>query len=375
MDEQHIKALVEKYLQGTCTEAERHAVEAWYKSLDDFDQEPGPVADETSLQQELWDRIAAKRPVKARQFRLHPWKAAATVLLLVLSGSLAYHYLAKHHQPQPVLADMAPVQLISGQEAVLVLSDGKKIQLDKLAIGATIAEGSILIRKVNQHRLTYHVTGNKDLSTYHTLSVPKGEQYELLLPDGSQVWLNAASALRFQASLYAKSRDMELMGEGYFEVAQRPEQPFIVQAAGQTVQVLGTHFNIRAYKDEKHPLTTLLQGSVKISSRHDAGGILRPGEQAEINDKGMIRISATDAGQAIAWKNGDFDFYDKNLQDVMREISRWYNVKVEYQGKTPVVRFSGSISRKKSLAEVLRLLSLTHPVKFRQDSGRVLVMP
>jgi ferric-dicitrate binding protein FerR (iron transport regulator) len=375
MDEQHIKALVEKYLQGTCTEAERRAVEAWYDSLDDFDREAGPIAEEAALEQELWSRIATNRPVAAKRVRLHPWKAAAAVLLLVLGGTVAYFYTGRHVPPQPALAALPPVQVIDGQQAVLALGDGRKVQLDELADGAAIQEGNTVIRKVNPHQLEYRVTGKNGKIAYHTLSVPRGEQYELLLPDGSRVWLNAASAIRFRSSFQGKARDMELTGEAYFEVVQLPQQPFIVQAAGQTVQVLGTHFNIKAYKEEEHPVTTLLEGSVKISSRQDPGGILQPGEQAEMNSRGEIKIAATDPQQAIAWKNGDFDFYNKSLQDVMLDISRWYNITVEYQGNVPTVRFSGSISREKRLAEVLRLISLTQPVKFRQDSGRVLVMP
>lgn len=375
MDEQHIKALVEKYLQGTCTEAERRAVEAWYGSLDDFDREAGPLAEEAALQQELWSRITTSRPVAAKRVRLHPWKAAAAVLLLVLGGTLAYFYAGKHKPLQPALAELPPVQLIDGQQPVLALGDGRKVRLNDLTDGATIQEGNTVIRKVSPHKLEYRVTGKKGKIAYNTLSVPKGGQYELLLPDGSRVWLNAASAIRFRSSFQGKTRDMELTGEGYFEVAQLPQQPFIVQAAGQTVQVLGTHFNIKAYKDGEHAVTTLLEGSVKISSRQDPGGILQPGEQAEMNNRGEIKIAATDPQQAIAWKNGDFDFYNKSLPDMMLDISRWYNITVEYQGKIPAVRFSGSISREKRLAEVLRLISLTQPIKFRQDSGRVLVMP
>lgn len=263
--------------------------------------------------------------------------------------------------------------LPGGNHAILTLGDGSRIVLDSAKDG-NIKGGSIKIKKQGA-LLVYDAstTAIKNLPVvYNTLTTPRGGQYQLVLPDGSKVWLNASSTLQFPTAFVGKERDVELSGEAYFEVAKNKEKPFHVNLKGMQVEVLGTHFNVNAYADENYVKTSLLEGSVRIKEGHQSG-LLKPGQQAVIkNDNKSIEIRKADMEEVVAWKNGLFQFNGANIGTIMREIGRWYDVNIEYEGKIPVRSFEGKISRDAPLSDVLKILELSN-VKFDIQGKKIIV--
>ena len=267
--------------------------------------------------------------------------------------------------------DVAPVK----NTAVLTLSNGTSIVLDSSENGVLTTQGNTKISKLNGSLSSQKTSKTNTSETlYNTISTPNGGEYQLLLADGSKVWLNAASSLRFPANFVGKERKVELMGEAYFEVAKDPSMPFKVKLNGMEVEVLGTHFNINSYADEAAIRTTLLEGSIKIN-RPTASNLLKPGQQAMLDKNGKISVvNDADLDEAIAWKEGKFQFDRADIHNVMRQLARWYNIDVGYKG-TVASHFGGTISRDVNLSKVLGMLHLTGEVKFQVQGKRVTVMP
>ncbi len=199
------------------------------------------------------------------------------------------------------------------------------------------------------------VAGDQQGVVYNTLSAPTGGQFQLVLPDGSKVWLNSSSSIRFPTEFSGEERKVELTGEAYFEVAKNPTLPFRVSVSGMYVEVLGTHFNIMAYGDESSIKTTLLEGSVRVTKGSSAK-VLTPGQQSKMNLKGDINVVDADLEQVIAWKNGYFQFSSDDIETIMRQVARWYDIKVVYKDKIPGGGFSGIVSRKNNISRVLKIL-------------------
>jgi transmembrane sensor len=267
-----------------------------------------------------------------------------------------------------------------GNKATLTLADGRQIILDQTQNGRLANEKNILISKSGNGKLVFQSIGQildpADSMSRNVVSTPNGGQYEVNLSDGTKVWLNARSSLKFPAAFKGKTRKVELSGEAYFEVAKNPEQPFIVSSDHMNVKVLGTHFNVKAYDDDQQSRTTLLEGSVSLSSGHGQA-LLKPGQQGLLNQRtGKLAVSAApDGGEgSVAWKNGDFMFVNEDIYTVMRQISRWYDVDIEYKGDFKDLQFRGVISRFKNITEVLKLLQLTDAVHFKVVGRRVIVM-
>jgi ferric-dicitrate binding protein FerR (iron transport regulator) len=210
------------------------------------------------------------------------------------------------------------------------------------------------------------------LISYNTLSTPRGGQYQLVLPDGSKVWLNASSSIHFPTAFAGHERNVELTGEAYFEIAKNKQKPFHVNVNGMQVEVLGTHFNVNAYGDEGAIKTSLLEGSVKIK-KGNISGLLKPGQQGVLKKNSTdLEIKNADMNEAIAWKNGLFEFDGADIKSIMREIGRWYDVDVVYAGKVPDRRFEGKISRDAQLSDVLKILALSN-VKFSVEGKKIIV--
>ena len=219
--------------------------------------------------------------------------------------------------------------------------------------------------------LTYKADDDSKVS-YNTITIPNGGQYQLILADGTKVWLNAASSLKFPTAFPGKQRTVELTGEAYFEVAKNKNQPFNVKTPTQTVQVLGTHFNINAYSNEPFVKTTLLEGSVNVSS---AGGslLLKPGQQALLNNSGLATLKDdVDTDEAIAWRNGLFQFNDVDIKTIMRQVARWYDVDVEFKGQVPAYTFHGKISRNLNASTVLKIFELSG-INFTIEGRKIIV--
>ena len=245
-------------------------------------------------------------------------------------------------------------------KAILTLADGSTIILQSAINGIVAQQGNTKISKSADGQLVYKSLNEKPTEVLiNSIATPKGGQYQLVLSDGSIVWLNAASSLRFPAAFAGSERKVELSGEAYFEVAKNASMPFKVEVAGKgEVEVLGTHFNVNAYSDEATVNTTLVEGRVKVKALANRDSrIIAPGEQAQLEGNGRISINKdADTEQAMAWKNGTFNFSHAELGVVMRQLSRWYDVDIKFEGPVSQRQFSGEIQRDLKLSQVLKLL-------------------
>ena len=302
--------------------------------------------------------------------------AAAATVILFISG-ISYWVLSKEKKEKVTVSAVSSKNpraiLPGGNHAKLIMADGRTIELDSLQNGK-IQQGNATISKQNG-LLVYNGSIPSKAGTpvtYNTLTTPRGGQYQVVLPDGSKVWLNASSSLRFPTAFAGKQRDVDLTGEAYFEVAKNKEKPFHVNVKDMQVEVLGTHFNVNAYSDENSIKTSLLEGRVRIKNGSKSG-LLMPGQQGVIKkNHENIEIKNADMDEVIAWKNGLFQFDGANITAIMREIGRWYDVDIEYADKIPVRSFEGKISRDVPLSDVLKILELSN-VKFNIVGKKIIV--
>lgn len=395
--------LIEKFRNGGASREEMREIDAWYEAFDREDPKDytyGMAAGEKAQERDkLLHRINRQiyretAPQQAREIsqvgkaRKRHWIYTAVSALVFVSafafGILAYlHRQPSHSGPPVVTVDAEP----GGNRAVLTLGNGEKVSLTDAPDGQLAREQGIRITKKSDGQLVYEPipgqeadSDHKQAVVYNSVETPLGGQYQLTLPDGSRVWLNAASSLRYPASFTGLSqRHVELSGEAYFEIAEDRNKAFLVTSGMQTVSVLGTHFNVNAYQDEDLIKTTLLEGRIKLSMDGSASEVtLDPGQEAIQQGPGFI-VREADMQSAVAWKNGLFVFNSTDLQTLMRQLGRWYDVEVVYQGETDYKRFFGSIERSYALSEVLEVLKLGN-VNFRleQPEGarkRLVVLP
>ena len=304
-------------------------------------------------------------PSRVRRLVRRVMAAAAIVLLLVGLSRLWRTYRSEPPAQAPVVV-VAP----GGNRAVLTLAGGQKILLDSAATGILAVQGNAHVNKLGDGKLAYETGGAPTAPLYNTLTTPRGGQYQLTLPDGTKVWLNAASSLTYPTVFTGDNRAVEMTGEAYFEVAHDKKHPFTVKAGGQTIEDIGTQFNVNAYTDEPAQVTTLLEGAVKVG-----GHLLRPGEKATVTGGGVIDVTKGDPEGAVAWKNGLFDFTDAGLQTVMRQLSRWYNVDVTYEGNIPSRQFTGMIGRSLTLNQVLKGLAKERVHYQIEEGNRLIITP
>ncbi|NII85771.1 MULTISPECIES: FecR family protein [unclassified Pedobacter] len=297
--------------------------------------------------------------------------AAAAVVFIVFSFTA---YLSLQKKKEHVFAtDVAPGK----NKAILTLADGKKISLSDAMKGDVVKEAGFSITKTADGQLVYNVAGSENVNDtrLNTISTPNGGEWQIQLPDGSTVWLNAASSIQYSLNIgTAKQRVVKLDGEAYFEVAKNATHPFIVETDKQSVEVLGTHFNINSYKDEKVTKTTLLEGSVRVS--HNATNeheVLKPGEQSLVSVSG-IAIKEVNVDEAIAWKKGYFMFNNERQESILRKVARWYNVEIEYaDADAKNVMYYGTVSRFEKISKVLTKFEQTGEVRFDIKGNKVIV--
>jgi len=293
-----------------------------------------------------------------------------TTGILYLAKKNAPNFTAKHSKSKVFTNDVNA----GGAKATLILANGSKVILDDVKNGTVSSQGNTKILKTNG-KLAYSA-GNNALaaSVYNTVTTPRGGHYEIVLPDGSQVWLNAASSIRFPTAFTGKERNVEITGEVYFEVAKNKTLPFVVKVNSAEVKVFGTHFNVMAYDDEAAVKTTLLEGSVQFSNG-SSSCMLKPGEQSELNKNGQIKVTSDiDVDNVIAWKNNLFDFQDADIQFIMRQLSRSYDVDVVYNKKVND-RFFAEIPTTSKLSDVLKALELTGKVNFDIQGRKIIINP
>lgn len=381
MTREEYNALYEKYLSEKCTSEEREAIENYQDNIDldrhhwIKDQMGEQELVKETIHSEILNSIARQK----RRQMIRTWYAAAAVILLILSSGLYFNNLkkktlviAKTESPR-FKNDVLP----GDNRAILTLDDGSQINLDDAQNGVLASEDNTDIRKTGSGQLEYSASGKLiETVKYNTLSTPMGGQYQLSLPDGSRVWLNSGSSIRFPTAFIGKERIIELKGEAFFDIRENKKMPFIVRTNNSMdIRVLGTQFNVMAYDDEKNINTTLLEGSVQIL-KESGTAFLEPGQAAILNKgTGKIKVAAADIEEAVAWKNGFFIFSNENIESIMRKVSRWYNVEVDYQGNLSNKDFVGTISRDKNISEILKMLELTGAVHFRIEGRRITVMP
>ena len=372
MNDEGLKELLVKYRAGDCTEEEKVLLENWISNV----TYPEYQISEEDLQQDL-SEIRSNLPL-VKTVKLWPRiAAAASVIFLLGFGIFFYNYKASegNQLEMGLLSDVGP----GGNKAFLTLGNGQRIALTDASNGTLAKHSNVEIIKTADGQLIYTTDSKAPVSSelvYNTIETPNGGKYEITLPDGTHVWLNSASTLKYPASFASlKERKVELRGEAYFEVAHNKTVPFKVSSSGQTVEVLGTHFNVNSYADEGTTKTTLLEGAVKVSLQGSKDfRLLKPGEQAD-NRGGSIEISKANTDQAMGWKNGDFVFKGEDVKAVMRQLARWYDVEIEYKGNVSEIGFVSTISRSRKLSEVIKVLQATEGVHFKIEGRRVLVMP
>ncbi|SMD17026.1 FecR family protein [Pedobacter nyackensis] len=352
---------------------EKIVEEGWY----DFSDEEIILMDRTIADQ-IFDQVVALPQKKVRQRAL--WKPVAAVAAVFIVAALGL-YIYTNRSADKQKQFVSPISHIKtgGNKAYLTLANGKRIILTDSKNGTLVAQNGVQITKTNDGQLVYTVIGNKSSSgnDYNIIETPRGGQYQIHLPDGTNVWLNAASSLKYPSVFKGNERKVELKGEAYFEVSINKKMPFKVTINSQTIEVLGTHFNVKGYAEEADTKTTLLEGSVKVVSTYSTTGVLiKPGQQALVKRNGddQINIVEADMEEVMAWKNNYFRFNNENIESVMRKISRWYDVNVEYDGAISDEEFNGTISRTKNIAQVLKMLEDTQGVHFKIEGRRIVVM-
>jgi ferric-dicitrate binding protein FerR (iron transport regulator) len=338
---------------------------------------------------QVWERIqhslastflpdAGRKTTSKLRPMLRTWWAAAAILLVLATGSYVLWRQGSgrvvatiNQKQQPFQNDIAP----GGNKAILTLSDGTKVVLDTANNGALTKQGDVTVIKLDG-QLAYNKEGSTAKEVlYNTITTPKGGQYQLVLADGTRVWLNAASSLRYPTSFTGSERRVEITGEAYFEVAKNAAMPFKIKVDGKgEVEVLGTHFNINAYRDEQAISTTLLEGSIRFTDLENMkAAIIIPGQQVLMGIDGQLKLNKNpDLESVIGWKNGSFHFNSQDIKSIMRQISRWYDVDVVYSGETSGETFSGIVSRKSNISEVLNLME-DSGVKFKIEGKRIIV--
>lgn len=317
-------------------------------------------------------------------FSLHvqwmKWTAVAAVILITVSvGSYIFFDKTKPVQPQ-LAAVLKTDDLRPGENrAILTLANGAKISLADSLSAEVVKQSGMQITKAANGQLIYKISSPSTAlansnTAYNTIETPKGGQYQVLLPDGTKVWLNASSSLRYPVPFSVKERSVVLTGEAYFEVEKDKNRPFRVLSKTQVVEVLGTHFNVNAYADEQAVKTTLLEGAVKVQSLGlKVAKVLKPNQQAVLNTEGLS-ICEADTEMAVAWKNGYFRFNGEAIESIMRKVSRWYDVEVEFKGVISNERFNGTVSSNKNINQVLEMLETTNAVHFKIEGRRIIVM-
>ncbi len=396
-----IAALIKKHLDGELNAEEQARLDGWLSTNESNRTLYNQLTDKRSLMAAVDSlyRIDKKKGLKRLMEGIKPkaeqvplvemesrkgigwWKypaAAAVILGLAIGG---YAYFKREGDAGQVTAQGSFSKKTTihpgGDKATLTLADGSTIALDSARNGGLALQGATQISKPQNGQLAYTFsqdhggrTGEEVASAaipvlYNSVSTPRGGQYRLILPDGTRVWLNAASSLRFPTAFQGKERNVELKGEAYFEVAKNAAKPFIVMGEGFQVHVLGTNFDVMAYDDEGAVKTTLIQGSVKVMAGESAA-LLRPGQQAQVWHKSVAGheagtntvkvVSDIDADESLAWKNGYFQFNSADISAVMRQIARWYDVEVVYEGTVTRQHFDGRIQRNLSLSQICESL-------------------
>ncbi|WP_051292737.1 FecR family protein [Olivibacter sitiensis] len=317
------------------------------------------------------------RSIKPRALKkfLLPTAIAASIALLMLFYFYPSKQAAIDIQGEKTYVEQSNKkhQVVPGRkQATLTLADGRIITVDSLQYQAITTQDGIRLSLENG-QLVYDVDDKRAYAATNTISTPQGGEYEITLPDGTRVWLNAASSITYPIVFKDGVREVSINGEVYFEVAKNKDKAFVVKAGDTHIKVLGTHFNISAYKDDFSIKTTLIEGSVQVE-KGNLARILKPGQQAETSDRwNNIKVNDVDMEEVLAWKNGYFLFNNENIVSAMKKISRWYNVDVVYESDLSNKGLDGTISKMEDIHQLLKALELTGAAKFELEERRIMI--
>ena len=382
MNETEFLELLKKHQNGTLSSEDKDKLDAWYlhkaansnKQLSEYE-----LADS-------YEHLKSRLPLVKQPKVITLWPRVVAAASIALLFGVGIFYFTKSEvgvEQENIQVVEKPKEIApGGNRGILTLSNGKQIVLSDISSKDIIAkedQDEVTIKMDANGVITYVINPNanaseEDANSFNTLSTPTGGQYNIVLADGTKVFLNAVSSIKYPTQFNGDKRIVELEGEAYFEVAKNKSKPFLVKSANQTIEVLGTHFNVHAYNNESVIKTTLLEGSVAVSSKNQKA-ILKPGQQSNISESSSkIAVKEVDTEAAIAWKNGRFKFDNADLKSVMKQLERWYGIKVEYRGDVSDVRFNGGTFRNKNLSEVLKVLELSN-IKFKVEGKTIIVYP
>jgi len=375
MSREEYRLLYEKYLKGLCDEKEKEALfnyEDGFYWPDDLEM-PIFISDQevkNNTYQQIIHTIGLAK--KRKKPVLIKWVAA--VIFLLISGVSFWWYTIRH-QTNPTYELTHRLSAFPDsldKQPILRLANGKTIPLNGEKKGILTTSSQIAIRKVAEGKIQYEVVSTASAKNpgNNTIIIPRGEQYQLVLPDGTKVWLNAASSLTFPEFFAGKERTVTLDGEAYFEVAKHTSMPFYVKAKGTTIEVLGTHFNVSAYSDDQQVKTSLMEGAVKLSNEK-ASTILKPGQQGIFSTNSAIRIETVNLGDVSAWMKGYFIFNDEPIANIMKQVNRWYDVDIQYEGDVQQVKYGGMISRYDDVRQFLRVLEMTSTIHYNMEGRHI----
>lgn len=382
---QRIAYLISGYINKTLTTREHDELDLWVEQSDDNIELFSKLTDERNINEAMafmrgLDKEKAYEKVKAQIFPekkkmkwLLPVSIAAILLIAFGIDWFIKSKAIETRQAPPQIANTAIDKKAGSSKAVLQLADGKTIELASTSNGEIANEGSATIT-ANSETITYNSnSGSATGEAFNTLTVPKGGKYKLLLADGSQVWLNAASSIKYPVVFTGNERKVFIEGEAFFDIAKNEVKPFIVQTTNATIQVLGTSFNVNTYIDEPGEATVLVSGKIKVVTGKQTQ-VLVPGQQANIDPSGDVKIEQANLQEATAWKDDNFVFKDEPIENIMRQLARWYDVEVSYKGNVNH-HFNAAVSRKEPLSKILQLLEQTQRVRFTMSANKIEVSP
>ncbi|MDB5120265.1 MAG: FecR protein [Sphingobacteriales bacterium] len=380
MEKEQFLQFLDIYISGKASLEEEQQLLNFYDSFEkstDLNQQPEIEQVGEKMLNHLMETVCKDETFK-QVSQQYQWKKAAIAAVVLITTMAGFYFHSRKEQPDSeqfteinIKNDIAPEY----NNAILRLADGSRISLNDATKGLIASQGNIAITKTATGQIVYEQSKTHKINTdapsaINIIENPKGGKCQIVLPDGSRVWLNSASTLSFPITFAKTERKVTLTGEAYFEIAHNKKVPFRVESDNQIVEVLGTHFNIKSYKDEAYTKTTLLQGSVRIILRSPQlktpkTQLLKPGEQSLTNSsQPEIKIESTDTAKVNAWKNGHFSFNNTPLQDIMKEIARWYDMDLIYEGKVPADEFTGYISNEVKISKLLKILEQSENVKF-----------
>ncbi|WP_199118150.1 FecR family protein [Pedobacter sp. ASV28] len=386
-ENKRLNELFQKYIAKTISREEYIELFAYINDPDTkervlsfMDEHNKQVQSDVQVHEIDWDAMYANiTQQKSRMVTKYTaiWKYAVAAMLFLIGGFTLLHISSSKENSKKVALSYRNDVVPGGNKATLTLADGSKIILDQHAKGELASEGDIMIERDHNGQVVYRVKNSDtkdEIQKINTLSTPAGGVFSVVLSDGSKVWLNASSAIRFPAAFAKDDRRVEIKGEAYFEIAKDKTRPFYVLNGSSEIKVLGTHFNVMAYPDEYRSELTLLEGSVQFS-KNGHSEILKPGMQILYteNTKETKQVEAN-IEEVMAWKNDLFVFNNTNIDEIMKDLTRWYNVQVKYEGDKPDISFTGVIPRNSNVSKVLKALESTGDVRFGIDNNVITCM-